>query len=65
MVKKSNKTVIEFNFGRYYTVIHACLVNSQNYAPKCRRQLTAQSPEAAMPADGNYYKVLATITIAY
>ena len=30
-------------------LFHACLVNSQNYATKCRGQLNALLPEAARP----------------
>ena len=30
-------------------LFHACLVNSQNYATRCRGQLNALLPEAARP----------------
>ena len=30
-------------------LFHACLVNSQNYAMRCRGQLNALLPEAARP----------------
>ena len=31
-------------------LFHACLVNSQNYATRCRGQLNALLPEAARPS---------------
>ena len=33
----------------FIQLFHACLVNSQNYATRCRGQLKALLPEAARP----------------
>ena len=41
--------VILFCYMDIVLLFHACLVISQNYAPKCREQLNALLPEATMP----------------
>ena len=33
--------------GHSIQLVHACLVNSQNYAPRCRGHLNTLSPETA------------------
>ena len=37
------------NLGAAIQLFHACLVNSQNYATRCRGQFNALLPEAARP----------------
>ena len=41
---------IDASFPMYIIqLFHACLVNSQNYAPRCRGQLNALLPEDVRP----------------
>ena len=49
MTPGPDKTFFMLNSFEIIQLFHACLVNSQNYATRCRGQLNALLPEAARP----------------
>ena len=48
-IHSSVKGALGFPRDTSIQLFHACLVNSQNYATRCRGQLNALLPEAARP----------------
>ena len=46
--------------GNSIQLFRACLANSQNYTPRCRGQLNALLPEAAMPRSIAHWAVHGT-----